>query len=467
MKLQFHLTKLGEKIKPTYNWFNRITLLKSFIGIILLLFLVAFPFFDHSSGIAAVDVSENRSAIFPGARPSMPFDLSGYIEVPYAAALNPNGGHITIEAWVKRNEVDRSETILGNGWKTSYWLGFSSVGKVRFTPNGQPRLEDSTSVIEPGEWRHIAVTYDGTTRQYYIDGMLDKSSSVKTGDISASSPGQYLGIGFDRDDTFSPNYYGGLIDNLRVWSRVRTADEIKNNMYTTFGSPYQDLIAEWSFNGNANDPAGGNHGTLQGQAAFSPDSALPHDIFIPQVKNSPSLDGFCDPSVEYADALQVSVSHTVVWLMHTSSDLWVCFDGLTENTFHTRVFLDPEYTRLDPSREEHLFLEVLNDGTKLAALGTADGFYQFTNSFDGQWDAAYLACCGEFPTYRAEYQINKDLVQGNGNIFGLALRRVLLNQPINDIWPAYSKFSQPSTWSTAHFGSFFDAKYLHIPLIIR
>ncbi len=396
--------------------------------VLLLSSLVILAGFLHTRGSAAIEAAEQRSLALPGQRPGGIFDLSGYVQVPYEAALNPSGGQITIEARVKRNSTSISETIIGNGWQTSYWLGFTQDGYLRFTPNGNGGLVDSNSVILSGGWHHIAVTYDGTTRRYYINGVLDKISTSKPGNISPASPGQFLGIGFDRDDNFLQNYYSGLIDNLRVWRVVRTADEIKNNLYTTFGAPYQDLIAEWSLNGNADDPVGGYHGTLMGQASFSTDSALPHDIFIPQVKNSPSLDSFCDPSAEYADALQVSVSHTVVWLMHTSSDLWICFDGLTEDTLYTRLFLDPEYTRLDPSREEHILLEVWNEGTNIAARGNADGFYQTTTSIDGQWDATYVAWGGDFPTYRAEYRINKDLVQGNGNIFGLALARVRLNQ---------------------------------------
>ncbi|NIR94257.1 MAG: LamG domain-containing protein, partial [Gammaproteobacteria bacterium] len=175
------------KFLQVNNWFKRIIIKKSPLVIMLLLFLAIFPFVEHSSGVAAVDTAGNHSAIFPGVRPSMPFDLSGYIEVPYTPSLNPSGGQITIEAWIKPNENNRNETILGNGWIDSYWFGLDGNGQLRFTPYGQAGLVDSIGVIQPGVWNHVAVTYDGTTRSYYINGLLDSQTTAMPGNIAPGS----------------------------------------------------------------------------------------------------------------------------------------------------------------------------------------------------------------------------------------------------------------------------------------
>jgi hypothetical protein len=156
----------------------------------------------------------------PGVRPSEPLDLSGYIQVPYSAALNPSGGQITIEGWVKRSGTNRNETILGNGWQTSYWLGFSPTGKLRFIPHGSDSTVDGNATVASGEWVHVAVTYDGVTRRYYINGVLDKTSTASSGALTPAPAGRALGIGFDVNDTFTPNYFGGWIDTCAsgTWS---------------------------------------------------------------------------------------------------------------------------------------------------------------------------------------------------------------------------------------------------------
>ena len=150
-------------------------------------------------------VGDNALSL-PGVRPEPPLDISGYVEVPYSAALNPSGGLITIEAWVKRVAADRNETIVGNGWQTSYWFGFSESDKLRFIPHGSGSMTDSDGTVLPGVWTHVAVTYDGITRRFYINGILDKVDTDNAGPITPAAAGEPLGIGFDREDNFLPNY---------------------------------------------------------------------------------------------------------------------------------------------------------------------------------------------------------------------------------------------------------------------
>ncbi len=403
-------------------------------------------------GPAAASAVSDYAVSLPGVRPSPPLDLSGYIQVPYSAALNPSGGQITIEAWVKRNASSRHETLLGNGWQTSYWLGFSPSGKLRFMPHGSDSGVDSIATVPAGEWTHVAVTYDGTIRRYYINGVLDLASAENPGPLAPAPEGQPLGIGFDVNDTFTPNYFGGWIDNLRIWSVARNGADIKATMFQSFGAAQPGLLAEWQFNGNANDAVGGHHGIVRGMVAWGNEGAIPHDIRIPQVSVTPALDGFCRTDSEYASATQVTVDGAGVWLLHTASDLWVCFDGLATGQSSATVYLDAQYTRLDPAQPEHLALRVNSDGTLSALQGNGTGGWPPTTAADGKWAGVFLECCGEFPTRRAEFRIGIDLLGGWwGHVIGLALGKSIFIAPrtLTDLWPALAVSNRPSTWSAA------------------
>jgi hypothetical protein len=431
---------------------------------VLVLVLLVAP----SAGGQPVDAADvaavgQHAVRLPGVRPDEPLDLSGYVQVPYSAALNPTGGEITIEAWVKRDGTGRYETIVGNGFKTSYWLGFSSTGRLRFQPSGLYSAVDSDSIVRRDAWTHVALTYDGMTRHFYINGVLDKTSTLNSGPIMPTSGSPSLGIGFDRDDLITPNYFGGWIDNLRIWNTVRSGSEIRGGMFQSLGASHPGLLAEWPFDGDASDPAGGHDGVPIGQATFGNEGAIPHDVRIPQVAAAPTLglDGFCRAE-EYVNATKVTLDGTEVWLMHTDTDMWICFDDLTSSSTSAMVYLDPPHTRLDPAQSEHLLLQVEEDGSTEAKEGLGTGNYTGTTAADGLWDATYQVCCGEFPTYRAEFRIDGDLLGGWSHVIGLALskypRYIVPGQTIIPFWPALARNNLPSTWSSSALGGISDPR---------
>jgi hypothetical protein len=458
MKTNVSSTSRHKGIKITLALFHhqrkRVLLTAGLVVLIFSSLVLLSLLFQPRSHSAYAAVGE-YSLWFPGVRPEPDLDLSGYLEVPYAPELNPSGGEITIEAWVKRNDGDRNETVVGNGYINSYWLGFSSSGKLNFHPHGYSSGVDSNGTVPAGFWTHIAATYDGTTRRYYINGILDMISTEYPGDITPSSGNGFLGIGFDREEPagiFFPNYFYGNIDNVRIWNIVRTAAQIKDGMFQSINSPMPGLLAEWDLNGNAYDPVGGHDGILRGQVIFSNEGAIPHDIRIPQVSVTPILDGHCNIVSEYTGATQVTVDGTSAWLMHTDDDMWVCFDDLREENLWAQVFLDVDYTRLDPAQPEHLLLEVKDDGTLQAREGLGTGTYTNTLQADGQWDGFYRECCGEFPTYRAEFRISSELLKGWEHVIGLALGKNTGLRGGSRLWPALAYASLPSTWSSSTLG---------------
>jgi hypothetical protein len=376
------------------------------------------------------------------------FDLSGYVEVPYAAALNPSGGALTIEAWVKRIATSRNESIVGNGWLTSYWFGFSGTGKLRFTGHGSGALVTGSATVPAGVWTHVAVTYNGTTTRFYINGILDASSAAGAGALVPAAAGSKLNIGRDPNDTFTPNYFGGGIDEVRMWNSARSLSDLKAGMFQSFGAPTPGLLAEWRFDGSASDLAGGHHGTTISAAAFSNDGALPHDIRIPQVSATPTVDGTCS---EYASATKVTVGGAPVLLMHTASDLWICADYLADTISDLALYLDIDYSRLDPAQPDDLELAVLSTNTLRARAGNGAGGFVATTQADGQWSGNFKVCCGEFPSRRVEFRVSATLLGGWNHVIGLALAQ---HAPAStgDRWPALAADSLPSTWSSATLG---------------
>ncbi len=238
----------------------------------------AYTTYERDTGFRSYLSSLDASSSASGGR-SLRLDGDGdYVEIPFADDLN-NLSAITIEAWVKREDY-RCETVVGNGWRESYWLGFCNQ-PIRFYHTGYKRVDGRTS-IPPGQWIHVAITYDGTTRRYYINGRLDLESTLNNGPISPGSGALYIGA--DRHGGCTDRAlcgFQGLIDEVRIWNVVRTQAEIQADMYRTINGPRPGLLAVWHFDGDARDAVGSHHGTLGGDAQFSPEGFFKRTLYLP------------------------------------------------------------------------------------------------------------------------------------------------------------------------------------------
>jgi hypothetical protein len=383
--------------------------------------------------------------------------FDGYARVSHSSELN-NLSAMTIEAWVWRNETLRGETIVGNGWTESYWLGFAPEGKLRFITHGGGDLVDSNVTVYAGEWTHVAVTYNGLTRNFYINGALDKTTNESPGAI-APNPSDPLGIGYDADP-FTGNYFDGVLDEVRIWKTVRSQAEIQAGMFQAFSAPLPaNLIGYWRLNGDASDETGDHDGIMQGGlGAYSwiNGGALPHDIRIPQTSAAHTLNGRCDPS-EYTSATVVSVEGAEIYLDHTATDLWVCYHFYTDSSYtRASVLLDLNHGRLDPAQPDDLRLDVHDDDTLGTYVGDDAGHWVITDTYDTLWDGEYTQYGPpEFPYYNIEFRLDQSLVGGWSHVIGLALDPYipgLYGFDMAGIWPALAANTLPSTWSSATLG---------------
>lgn len=171
----------------------------------------------------------------------------------------------SIEAWVNipANTTesyfiyDRIESNDGFGLFTTA-DGFSKIS----INGGQGSVQGDVNVYD-GEWHHLAGTYDKTAGEIkiYIDGTLSNTASY-SGDITYEmGPRNHIG---GTGSVSSPRYFEGYIDELRIWSDVRSLEEIFTNKCQELNGDEEGLIAYWDFNGIVND-------TIQDQSASDND----------------------------------------------------------------------------------------------------------------------------------------------------------------------------------------------------
>jgi hypothetical protein len=122
------------------------------------------------------------------------------------------------------------------------------------------------------EWYHLAFVFDYSKTnkaEIYVNGVLDAAYTTYDyyGDTIGPvnyKPGVPLEIGkYEIADYEGPFYFKGLMDEVQIYNRALTAEEI-STIYSA-GS----LASWWTGDGNAEDIIGGNNGTLMGGTTFA------------------------------------------------------------------------------------------------------------------------------------------------------------------------------------------------------
>jgi hypothetical protein len=105
--------------------------------------------------------------------------LSSSIRVPNSEYLNFKDA-LSVACWIKMDQfLNREQHPVSHGsWQNRYKI---SIGDqyFRFTVNTSNGIRDldSKTTPSPGKWHHLAVVYDGTEMEIWLDGKLDAFTS--------------------------------------------------------------------------------------------------------------------------------------------------------------------------------------------------------------------------------------------------------------------------------------------------
>ena len=208
--------------------------------------LVAWYTFDEGFGLIAHDSAGNNDGTITGATwasgkigGAMKFNgTNNFVSVPSSAQLNITG-NITIAAWVDffrgGNGTDGSQQSIVSKWISNGAL--NNPFDFRTSAQSVPALEliranefthEQTSTwaqVPLNSLHHVAVTAQGASVNFYIDGTLVSTSWDAPHLLSSPTGNDYAMLIGARDDGL---YFDGLIDDVRIYNRSLSAAEIRN-----------------------------------------------------------------------------------------------------------------------------------------------------------------------------------------------------------------------------------------------
>jgi len=142
---------------------------------------------------------------------------------------------ITLEAWVKPN----SFTFAGNSGdigaimiaNSCFYLSLDTNGKFNAFMYGSAGStvshQPSTTSVTRHAWNHVVWTFDGSYIRWYLNGVLDKTSST-TFTIGTIALSQYLGIGAEGSSTYG-RMLDGYVAGCKIYGKALTTTEVSQN----------------------------------------------------------------------------------------------------------------------------------------------------------------------------------------------------------------------------------------------
>ena len=198
-------------------------------------FLAAqFPLTETNGSIAS-NASYSRAGNLVGApiwmNPGLKFNgTNDYVECS-ATTGNDVQTALTLSAWVRPERFNDWASIFTKGTNTApYAMQLWGDGSLRFTANfGSPGGAvgggswNSTAKLVANQWQHVAVTYDGTTVRFYLNGVLDVNQPTAALHFGVADEPLTIGVDLPGGD----EYFKGTIRDARVYGRALSGSEIQ------------------------------------------------------------------------------------------------------------------------------------------------------------------------------------------------------------------------------------------------
>jgi hypothetical protein len=209
------------------------------------------------------DSDWQTSPAFFGPKNCLEFDgINDYVKADLATGVESD--YITMETWVKWDNLTGNQNFLYIKTKT----GSERIVGSKISDNriqlylAQSLLNystlNTTFTVSVDTWYHIAFVYSKDTKvgSIYINGVeMATKTFTQSFDLSGSDE---LNLACDN----SSGYWSYVkLDEVRIWKTVRTASEIRENMFKTLEGDDSDLLAYYNFDnvsGNTAQCYGGN-----------------------------------------------------------------------------------------------------------------------------------------------------------------------------------------------------------------
>ena len=202
--------------------------------------------------------------------------------------------------------------------------------QVYLTPNGQVHFgvsgTNSTQVIHTtnsytdGQWHHVAASVSAQGARLFLDGRLAAQETAFT-NFRGYGGCWIVGYGNLEWPGLLQPHVNAEIDEVRVWTRARSAEEIRADMYRILSGPEPGLAMRWRFDEAGSASVTDSSG--QGNAALVYTMIYYHGTPIYTLSRTPSgfLGSTLSQRADGAKFVRFQVSPAAISVLQASTDL--------------------------------------------------------------------------------------------------------------------------------------------------
>lgn len=187
---------------------------------------------------------------------ALQFDgVDDYVEISDSPSLSPQT--ITISAWIYPEDVSHTFQIIGK-WVFQEDTEYIFDNKAN---NDALRLAadfgggdfcvtfSNDAVLTAKTWQHVAVTYDGSTSTFYVNGVNTGEDNSCSGDLPDTDNDIYIGYSYSYTTSGTGGHrpFDGSIDEVAIYNRALSAEEIRVLMHTRPDTDDPNLVGYWAF----------------------------------------------------------------------------------------------------------------------------------------------------------------------------------------------------------------------------
>ena len=157
---------------------------------------------------------------------ALELDGDDCVDIGQQQAFNITG-NITVTAWIKAasfyTDWQAIATKGDSAWRLHRNSNTDNLAFHYTSRSGEVIRADGSANVNDGRWHHVAGVYDGSRIYLYVDGQVDGSASTSQA-IGTNSYRMLIG----ENDECRGRGWKGLIDDVQVYTKALTADQVRD-----------------------------------------------------------------------------------------------------------------------------------------------------------------------------------------------------------------------------------------------